>query len=159
MRAASFLLLVAACAAACGSPAPEPSAVVLSAAPDTLYMGDDTRNDLSIVVEYADGDGDLGRGTARIHDCRAADVVTELPLPTIASDDAVAEGVAITGELELRVNDVGDVTLATSASTTCADLGAPAPTADTAVFCVILVDTAGHAGPGDCTAPLAISRL
>ncbi len=159
MRTTLLVLLSSAALVACSDAAPEPSAVVLSAAPDTLYMGDDTRNDLSIVVEYADGDGDLGRGIARIHDCRAAAVVTELPLPSIAADDAVEEGVAITGELELRVNDVGDVTLATSASTACADLGAPAPAADTAVFCVILVDTAGHEGPGDCTAPLAISRL
>ncbi|MBZ0236881.1 MAG: hypothetical protein K8M05_31420 [Deltaproteobacteria bacterium] len=144
---------------ACSDPAPEPAAAVLSAAPDTLYLGDDTRNDLTIVVAYADGDGDLGRGTARVHDCRAADVVTAIALPSIATDEAVAEGVAITGELELRVNDVGDVTLATSAPPACAELGAPAPAAGEAVFCVVLVDRAGNVGPGDCTSPLALSQL
>jgi hypothetical protein len=144
---------------ACSDPAPEPSASVVSAAPDTIYLGDDTRNDLSIVVAYEDGDGDLGRGVARVHDCRAADVVTEIMLPSIATDEAVEEGVAITGELELRVNDVGDVTLATSAPTACADLGAPAPVAGSAVFCVVLVDAAGNEGPGDCTAALALATL
>lgn len=144
---------------ACADPAPEPSAVVLSAAPETLYVGDDTRNDLTIVIAYADGDGDLGRGVARVHDCRAAAVVTTIPLPAIASDEAVTEGVAITGELELRVNDVGDVTLATEAPPACADLGAPAPVADAAAFCVVLVDSAGNQGPGDCTSPVALARL
>lgn len=154
-----FVVCSAAALIACSDPAPEPSATVLSAAPDTLYIGDDTRNDLSIVIEYADGDGDLGRGTARVHDCRASDVVTEILLPTIVTDEAVEEGVAITGELELRVNDVGDVSLAAAAPSVCADLGAPAPAAGEAVFCVVLVDVAGHEGPGDCTAALALSSL
>ncbi len=149
----------AAALVACADPAPEPSAVVLSAAPETLYVGDDTRNDLTIVIAYADGDGDLGRGVVHVHDCRAAAVVTTITLPSIASDEAVAEGVAITGELELRVNDVGDVTLAAAAPPACADLGAPAPVVDAAVFCVVLVDSAGNEGPGDCTSPVALSRL
>lgn len=159
MRIVLLLVFTSAALVACSDPAPEPSATVLSAAPDTLYLGDDTRNDLTIVIEYADGDGDLGRGTARVHDCRASDVVTEISLPSIATDEAVDEGVAITGELELRVNDVGDVSLATASPPACADLGAPAPAVGEAVFCVILVDSAGHAGPGDCTAPLALSSL
>ena len=154
-----LLLVLPAALIACSDAAPEPSATVISAAPDTLYLGDDTRNDLSIVIEYADGDGDLGRGVARVNDCRATDVVTEIILPSIATDEAVEEGVAITGELELRVNDVGAVTLAASAPTVCADLGAPAPVAGEAVFCVVLVDTAGHEGPGDCTSALALSSL
>ena len=159
MRAALFLAFSLVLVAACSDAASEPSATVVSAAPDTLYLGDDTRNDLSVVVAYADGDGDLGRGVARVHDCRATDVVTELLLPSIATDEAVGEGVAITGELELRVNDVGDVTLAASAPPVCADLGAPAPVAGAAVFCVVLVDSAGHEGPGDCTSPLALSTF
>lgn len=159
MRTVLLVLVSAAALVACSDPAPEPSTTVLSAAPDTLYIGDDTRNDPSIVIEYADGDGDLGRGTARVHDCRASDVVTEIVLPSIVTDEAVEEGVAITGELELRVNDVGDVALATAAPPVCADLGAPAPAANEAVFCVILVDAADHEGPGDCTAPLALSSL
>jgi hypothetical protein len=153
MRAASLLLLVA----ACGSPAAEPSAVVLSAAPDTLYMGDDTRNDLAIVVEYADGDGDLGRGTASIHDCRADGIVTTLMLPSIASDEAVAEGVAITGELALLVNDIGAVTPAAAAPLACSELGIAAPTAGQAIFCVTLTDAGGITGPGDCTAPVTLA--
>ena len=161
MRALPILLLglSAAALAGCSDPAPEPSATVVSAAPETLYLGDDTRNDLAIVIAYSDGDGDLGHGLARVHDCRAADVVTELTLPAIASGEGVDEGVAITGELELLVNDVGAVTLAGSAPTACADLGAPAPAAGEAVFCVVLVDSAGHEGPGDCTAALALSTL
>jgi hypothetical protein len=132
---------------------------VLSAAPETLYLGDDTRNDLSGVIAYAVGDGVLGRGVARVHDCGAADGVTQIMVPSVVADGAVEEGVAITGELELLVNDVGAVTLATSAPAACAELGVAAPVAGEAVFCVILVDAAGHEGPGDCTAPLALATL
>ncbi len=160
MRAVISTLITLAGAAAlvaCSDPAPEPSATVISAAPETLYLGDDTRNDLAIVIAYADGDGDLGRGLARVHDCRADAVVTELMLPSIASDEAVAEQVSITGELELRVNDVGSVVLAAAAPPACAALGVVAPAAGVAVFCVVLVDSAGHEGDGDCTAALALS--
>ncbi len=153
------LLLFGLAMVGCTDPAPEPSAVVLAAAPDALVLGDDTRNDLTITVEYADGDGDLGGGLARIHDCRADGVVTELTLPPIASEEAVAEGVAITGSLELRLNDVGAVAPASAAPATCASLGAPAPSADAVTFCILLVDAAGTSGPGDCTAPIALSEL
>jgi hypothetical protein len=156
MRAALIPILAL---AACSDPAPEPSATVLSAAPEALVLGDDTRNDLTITIEYADGDGDLGRGLARIHDCRADGVVSELMLPPIASDDAVAEGVAISGSLELRLNDVGAVTPAAAAPAACADLGVGVPAADSVTFCVVLVDVAGTSGAGDCTSPVALSTL
>jgi hypothetical protein len=159
MRVALIFILFAAAAAACSDPPAEPTATVLSAAPEALVLGDDTRNDLTIVIAYEDGDGDLGHGTARIHDCRADGVVSELALPSIASEDGVDEGVAITGELELRLNDVGDVTAAAAAPAACAELGAPAPAADQVVFCVVLVDAAGTSGEGDCTAAVALSHL
>lgn len=157
MRSALVCLLFG--FAACSEPATEPSATVLSALPETLVLGDDTRNDLAIMIEYADGDGDLGRGIARVHDCRADGVVSELVLPSIASDEAVAEGAAITGQLELRVNDVGVVGAAAAAPAVCAELGAPAPSSGEVVFCVVLVDSGGVAGPGDCTTPVALSQL
>jgi hypothetical protein len=155
MRTAILLLLAV---AACTDAATEPSATVLSAAPGSLYLGDDTRNDLTITIEYADGDGDLGRGVAHVHDCRADGVVVELVLPAIASDEAVQEGVAITGELDLLVNDIGIVAPAAAAPAACADLGAPAPTAGEVVFCVILTDSGGSTGPGDCTAPVTLAQ-
>lgn len=159
MRTLLLVMLLAGGLAACTDPAAEPSAIVTAAAPDTLVLGDDTRNDLTITIDYADGDGDLGRGVARIHDCRADGIVTELVLPSIASDDAVAEGVAITGSLDLRLNDVGDVSPAAAAPSACADLGIPAPAGDAAVFCVVLTDAAGTSGPGDCTAPITLTSL
>lgn len=157
MRALLVLCVVAPVAACTDELGPAPSAIVRSAMPDTLHPTDDARNDLTLVVEYADGDGDLGRGTARVHDCRADGVTTELALPAIASDEAIAAAVPITGELTLLVNDIGQVAPATVAPAACAELGAPSPAAGEAVFCVVLVDAKGHAGPGDCTAALAIA--
>ena len=155
MRTTIVLLL--ATAAACSDADPEPTATVLAAAPESLYPGDDTRNDLTITIAYADGDGDLGRGTAAVHDCRADGIVTTLLLPAIASDDAVAEGVAISGELDLRVNDIGAVAPAAAAPPACAELGIAAPTAGQAIFCVTLTDAGGVTGPGDCTAPVTLA--
>lgn len=151
---AGLALAVAACA---GDPSPEPTATILMAAPDTLHPTDDARNDLSITIAYTDGDGDLGRGIARVHDCRADRLLTELPLPAIASDEAVEEGIAITGELTLRVNDIGEVAPAAAAPAACADLGVATPAAGEAIFCVVLVDRGGHVGDGDCTAAVAIA--
>lgn len=155
MRQLSFLALVA-CTAACSDAGPAPTVSVLEAMPATLHPADDARNDLTIRVEYHDADGDLGRGVARIHDCRAGGLVTEKALPAIASDEAVREGVAITGELTLLVNDVGPVAPDAAAPPVCADAGIAAPAAGQAVFCVVLVDATGHEGNADCTAPIAI---
>jgi len=141
---------------ACADPDPVPAVTITAAAPDTLVPADDYRNDLTISVDYADGDGDLGRGRALVHDCRADGLITELALPAIASDEAVAAGVAISGALDLRVNDVGAVAPAAAAPAACAELGVGAPAAGTAIFCVVLIDAAGHAGAGDCTAPLTV---
>lgn len=159
MRTSLLVLVLALAAGACTDAATEPSATVVAAAPDTLVIGDDTRNDLTITIDYADGDGDLGGGLAQIHDCRGDGVVTELVLPSIASEEAVAEGVAITGTLDLRLNDVGDVTPAAAAPSACAELGVAAPTAGAAVFCVVLTDSGGTTGPGDCTDPVTLGTL
>jgi hypothetical protein len=156
MRTAIVISILAALAACTDTPG-EPTATVLSAAPESLYPGDDTRNDLTITISYTDGDGDLGRGTASIHDCRADGIVTTLMLPSIASDEAVAEGVAITGELALLVNDIGAVTPAAAAPAACSELGIAAPTAGQAIFCVTLTDAGGITGPGDCTAPVTLA--
>lgn len=152
------IVLLLASLAACTDTATEPSATVLSAAPESLYPGDDTRNDLTITISYTDGDGDLGRGTAAIHDCRADAIVTTLMLPSIASDEAVAEGVAISGELSLLLNDVGAVTPASAAPAACASLGIAAPVPGQAIFCIILTDASGTSGPGDCTAPVTLAQ-
>ena len=143
-------------AAACGSDDPLPSAVVLSAMPGELDPADDAADDLTILVEYADGDADLGGGIAAVHDCRADGLVTSLEIPPIASDQAIEDGVPISGTLELVVADIGAVAPAASAPAPCADLGIPAPSPGSATFCVILHDSAGNEGPGDCTDPITI---
>ena len=61
----------------------------------------------------------------------------------------------INGTLDLHVNDVG-ATTSSALPETCADLGVDELGAGEAVFCVILVDTAGHRGAGDCTSVIAI---
>lgn len=139
---------------ACGGDAdPQPSATVTAATPEALAPDDDSRDDLTITVRYDDGDGDLGGGLAEIHDCRADGLVTELPIPEIAPDGLIGEH--ITGTLELHVNDVGAI-VSTALPETCVDLGVPELAADQTIFCVVLVDAAGHRGDGDCTAPIAL---
>ena len=137
-------------AAACTDD-PAPNATIKSATPDQLTPSDDTQDDLTIQLRYDDHDGDLGGGVADVYDCRAGEVMIELPIPPIAADT----GQHITGTLELHVNDIGAIT-ATTMPKTCADLGVQELAANTAVFCVVLADAAGHRGSGDCTQPIAI---
>jgi hypothetical protein len=151
-RLASFAMI--ALVAACADEDPAPTVTVRSATPDSLTPDDDSLDDLTITIDYRDADGDLGGGTAEIHDCRDA-LVTILDVPAIAPDDIVAGDSGISGTLELHVNDVG-ATASSMLPETCADLGVDEMSATHAVFCVILVDAAGHAGDGDCTTAIAI---
>lgn len=147
------LLALALSLAACGDDDPAPLVVVLEVTPEVLDPADDAADDLSILVEYRDADGDLGGGTAEVHDCRADDLFVTLAIPPIASEQAIDEMVPIEGQLELVVTDIGEVTPSTTASPVCADLGiGPGET----IFCVVLTDIAGNTGPGDCTPPLTI---
>jgi hypothetical protein len=154
MRRACLILLAA--LAACSDPSALPEAEVLAQMPASLDPDDDGADDLTIQVRYADGDGDLGGGVAEVVDCRAEGLVTALELPPIASAAAVAEGVPIEGELELLVADVGRVEPAPALPAACTELGVTTLAAGETVFCVILVDAAGHRGRGDCTAPVTI---
>jgi hypothetical protein len=153
----STLLLVLA-TAACGGGDATPSVSVEMAAPEALVPTDDTLDDLTITVHYDDGDGDLGGGIAEIQDCRAESLLISLDIPPIAPPDVVADKTAITGTLDLHVNDVGD--FATEAlPTACADLGVAELAAGQTVFCVTLTDAAGHRGDGDCTEAIALGTL
>lgn len=153
MRAIPIALLIV---AACGGADPAPAAVVETFAPESLNPADDLADDLTITVGYDDGDGDLGRGSATITDCRADDLATVLPLPSIASDDGVDAGAHITGDLELVVADIDDLT-PTGTPPICADLGAPALGPGQVAFCVVLTDAGGRSGPGDCTGVIPIA--
>ncbi|MGH9886999.1 MAG: hypothetical protein ACREBE_15850 [bacterium] len=104
------------------------------------------------MVHYDDSDGDLGGGTVDIYDCRATAAMTELAIPEIAPE----RGQHIAGTLELHVNDIGDLA-SDELPAACEELGVRPLAADTAVFCVILVDTAGHRGGGDCSQPIDIA--
>lgn len=149
MRRASWLLVPTALLLGCGAE-PAPLVEVLGATPASLDPGRDEANDLVIRVHYEDGDGDLGGGRAEVHDCRARDLVVPLPIPALATAEAVAEGVSIAGELSLYVNDLGAV--APGTSPVCADLAAPAT-----AFCVVLVDASGNRSEGDCTQALVFA--
>lgn len=138
---------------ACGGDDPNPVATITAATPESLAPDDDTRDDLTITVRYDDGDGDLGDGVAEIHDCRAEGLVTELSIPAIAPDGVVGE--RITGTLELHVNDVGAIE-STALPEACEALGVAELASAESVFCVVLVDAAGHRGDGDCTVPIAL---
>ena len=150
------VLLTFALLAGCSDENPNPTATVTAATPDMLTPDDDLLDDLTITIEYTDGDGDLGGGTAEVHDCRGNGLMTALLIPEIAAAAVVAAKTPITGTLDLHVNDVGALATAVLADT-CAELGAPAPTSTETVFCVILVDAAGHRGDGDCTAAITLS--
>ncbi|MFN0251034.1 MAG: hypothetical protein ACKV2T_29435 [Kofleriaceae bacterium] len=142
----------------CADDDPAPSATVRMATPESLTTDDDRLDDLTITVDYLDADGDLGGGAAEVHDCRNDKLVTILDIPAIAPDSVVDGDAGVRGSLDLHVNDVG----ATSSSVlpaACAELGIDEMGATEAVFCVILVDAAGHAGPGDCTSPIAIETI
>ncbi len=141
--------------AACADDAVIPTVNIVSASPDALVPTDDSADDLTIVVRYRDPDGDLGGGIAEIHDCRAGDLVTSLDIPPIASADAVAAGVAITGMLQLVVADIGDIAADRIPPAACAD--ADAATATETAFCVILRDSADNPSDPACTAPIAIT--
>jgi len=145
---APWLALFAACA-----DDPAPNATIKSVTPDQLMPTDDAQDDLTIQLRYDDGDGDLGGGVADVYDCRSQDVMIELPIPSIAAD----AGLHITGTLELHVNDIGAIT-STAMPQVCADLGVKALAANTAVFCVVLADMAGHRGGGDCTQPITLAQ-
>src|SRR5262249_2175466 len=75
--------------AACADDDPAPTVSVRSATPDSLTPDDDRLDDLTITIDYTDADGDLGGGTAEIHDCRSDALVTILDIPAIAPDDIV----------------------------------------------------------------------
>jgi hypothetical protein len=124
---------------------------VVDAAPLTLAPASP---DLTVKVRYHDGDGNLGGGRALLHDCRGADLVTELALPPIASQAAVQAGVPIEGELDLTVQNVRPVD-SPSLPDLCAGLGVTL-TAGQTVFCVELEDAAGTRSNGSCTGPIAI---
>ncbi len=144
-RLAGVLVL----ALGCGDDA-APTVEVVSATPDALVTTDDALDDLSIVVRYEDATGDLGGGVARVHDCRSATVVTDLEIPTISNAAGVDEEIAISGELELVVNDVGTQPR-TGVSPVCESAGVGA-----GAFCVVLVDAAGHESEPGCTPVLQI---
>lgn len=144
-------ILLAVMVAACASD-PAPSASIESVTPDQLDPADDALDDLTIQLRYDDGDGDLGGGVADVYDCRADSVMIELAIPPIAA----APDQHISGALALHVNDIGEIT-GTALPRPCAELGVKPLAAGTAVFCVVLVDAAGHRGGGDCTQPIAIA--
>lgn len=141
--------------AACGAPV-IPTVEILEASPEALTASNDANDDLTLLVRYADGDGDLGQGIAQIHDCRAEGLVTELAIPRIANDDAVAQKVPIAGELTLVVADVGAIEAAAKVPSLCADLGVAAPEEGAQVFCVVLVDAAGNESEGACSSPVVV---
>jgi hypothetical protein len=147
----AILLVLAAAAAGC-SDDPAPGAAIDSVRPAQLVPSDDAHNDLTLVVRYDDSDGDLGGGTVDLYDCRAAAAMTELAIPEIAPE----RGQRIAGTLELHVNDIGDLA-SDDLPAACEELGVRPLASDTAVFCVILVDAAGHRGGGDCTQPIDIA--
>jgi hypothetical protein len=148
MRHLVFLTLAL---AAC-SDDPAPLASIETVTPDALTASDDTADDLTITLKYSDGDGDLGGGITEVHDCRADDLMAQLAIPAIAK----SKGNHITGTLDVHVNDVGSFA-ASTLPRICADLGVAALAPDHTVFCVVLVDAAGHRGTGSCTEAIAIA--
>jgi hypothetical protein len=150
------LVLFALLAGACGDDDPAPLVSVVSATPGELTTSDDLADDLRILVEYDDADGDLGEGIAQVHDCRGDQLRTELVIPAIAPEDIVADGARITGTLDLHVTDVGAAVSGTPPAV-CDELGIGALAAGETVFCVVLVDAAGHEGAGDCTQPITLA--
>lgn len=133
-----------------------PTVEILETSPDALSASDDSGDDLTITVRYFDPDGDLGQGTARIVDCRAEGLVTFVPIPRIAGDEAVLRGVPITGEMSLVVSDIGAVEPSGTVPAACAELGVEAMPGGAPVFCLALADAEGHESDGACTLPVPL---
>lgn len=152
-RALAALLFAAAPSGCAGSSAP--TVEIIQASPEVLSASDDARDDLTITVRYFDPDGDLGQGTARIVDCRAEGLVTLLPIPRIAGDEAVGR-VPIQGEISLVVSDIGVSPASGAVPPACAELGVEAATEGAGAFCVVLVDAAGHESDAACTKTIAV---
>jgi hypothetical protein len=147
-------ILICVALAACGGGASDsPSASVKSATPEELVTSDDALDDVTITVDFEDGDGDLGTGFAEVHDCRADGIITELVLPAIAPQGRIGDH--ISGTLELHVNDVGAIAVGTQPAL-CADQGVASLAADKTVFCVLLIDAKGHRGDPDCTSEITL---
>jgi len=136
---------------------PTPTVEITAVTPESLTASDDTLDDIAITVHYEDGDGDLGGGSAVIHDCRGEALVTTLDLPAIAPPNIVDGHEPISGELDLHVDDVGDQAAAAMPSL-CRDLGVHDLETGTTIFCVELVDHAGHTSAGACTNGIAIAE-
>jgi hypothetical protein len=152
------LVALSLAAIGCADDDPAPTATVRMVTPETLTPDDDRLDDLTITIDYVDADGDLGGGTAEVHDCRNDTLVTILDIPAIAPDSIVDGDAGVKGSLDLHVNDVG-ATSSSALPTACADLGVDEMEPTEAIFCVILVDAAGNAGAGDCTSSIAIETL
>jgi hypothetical protein len=142
---ARSILIAALSVAAAGCATEAPTAEIVEVTPDAVVAAEDAKDDLTIVVRYEDPNGDLGGGTARVHDCRSAGVVSVLDIPAIANEEGVAAEIAIEGEIDLLVPDVGGSPLP-GRSTVCEEAAA-APGA----FCVVLVDAAGNESDAACT--------
>lgn len=153
----STLAALALAASVAGCAGPAPAVEILRVSPEALRASDDAADDLTLTVHYFDADGDLGQGTASILDCRADGLVTVLPIPRIAGDEAVLRGVPIEGEASLVVADVGVVEPSAAVPPACADLGVSAPAGGARSFCVILADAAGHESEGSCTQPIPVT--
>ncbi len=150
LRAGWLASMVALLAVGCATD-PAPSATIRTVTPDQLMPDDDALDDLTISLRYADGDGDLGGGVVEVTDCRDGDVALALAIPPISAE----ADQPITGTLTVHINDVGAVA-GGALPAICAELGVEALAADTAVFCVVLEDVAGHRGGGDCTKPITL---
>jgi hypothetical protein len=130
-------------------------ATLLEATPQALDPSRDEANDLTLRVRYQHPAALLGDGSALVHDCRADGLTTKLSIPPIASQEAKDRAVPIAGELTLLVPDVGRVS-ALGTAPACAALAPEPSTIDRAVFCIVLVDSAGAEAPAGCTWPIAI---
>ena len=146
------MLVIALVLAGCASDDPAPTVTVLSVSPDNINPLDDLTDDVRILIEYEDRDGDLGDGFAQVHDCRDEQLVTELPIPAIAPMDVIGE--PIRGSMDLHLTDIGAGTSA-ALPALCDELGVSFAAGET-VFCVVLVDAKDHEGPGDCTTPVTV---
>ena len=149
----TLLLLTA--LAACGGASDSPNASVKGVTPEELVASDDALDDVTITVDFDDGDGDLGTGFAEVHDCRAPDLITTLPLPAIAPEGRVGDH--ISGTLELHVNDVGFIAPDVQ-PVLCKEQGVSSLSASETVFCVQLVDAKGNRGDADCTTTITLNE-
>jgi hypothetical protein len=140
----------------CGSDPVAPEVSIVAQAPSSLVLGVDEEDDVSLRLGYEDGDGDLGGGVVHIYDCREEGASIALPIPEVASPEAVEDRTPISGELLALVPDIATASSDAEPAALCQEQGVSVAAGEL-VMCVTLEDAAAQQSVPTCSAPFSLA--